>query len=142
MNVGSILPKVIGAGAFLYTAKDIATTTANLGLNNGEAEWAEISSDTFVKQQFSDKPSLMKEDLRKGWQKHMLDARTVPGLLTVKGVISEGINKTINNIVPLALSVGALATKGIASKFCAGLLVLGGIKLLFRDVMCIGQKDI
>lgn len=142
MNVGSILPKVIGAGALVYTVKDIATTSANNGLISGDAEWAEMSADTFVKQQFADEPSMMKESLKNKWQKHMLDAKTVPGLLTVKGMIKEVAEKTVNNIIPLALGIGALATKGMPSKICAGLVVLGGIKTLFNDVMCIGRRGI
>jgi len=58
----------------------------------------------------------------------------------IGGYVKGFTSMLVTNIVPAALSVGAILTKGLASKLCgAGLLAYGGI-FLAQEIFGIGKE--
>lgn len=141
MNIHAkdILPRVIGAAGLVYSMKEVTGLTAAIGPGTGDGEYSKAITDTFVKQQISEKPSEMTEELRKEWQKHLIDDTTISTGYRIKAVAHEFKIQVEEHWMGLALAAGALVGPKPLRVVSAALLVVGGLKKFLGDVMCIGK---
>lgn len=77
---------------------------------------------------------------KKKYFKKMLDMDVVPVWSAIKGFTGGVVNSLADNVIPLALTVGTLASKHTAP-YCVVGLGLYVLKHLLYDVMCLGKPN-
>lgn len=135
MSVGNFLAKgagALGLGIVLYDAHTIGKVEA---ASNQKRAAANLVTKPVMGMLSQNSPSIVEARAKKTYANYMLDEDT-SGIFTGFSGYMKGLTKVmVSDVVPLGLSIGALATKGWISKgFGLGLLAFGGIFVL-RDVM-------
>ena len=138
MNISAGLTKVLakgagiaGLGAIAYDAHQYGKIQAQTYSKN---QMAESAKDAYMSGTTSDSTSTIASKLQKfrldGELNNKFFGRTRNFLSSAKGYI-KGIGTSLaENVIPLALSAGALITKGKASAvFGAATAIFGGIKV-------------
>lgn len=125
-----------GAAAIIYDSHKCGQADAK------STEYIE-STDVLIKQMNDSKISNSRSTILSKMQDGLYDIRLNSGydgfVANAKGYLSGFGGNIVNNIVPLALSVGALCLKK-GSKLCAAGLAVCGVKALLYDVMGIGRS--
>lgn len=129
---------VAGAGLVLYDSHVLGKIQSSENQKTVKADGLEKA---YANTMTLDSPSIVKSNLKKGiFNMHMEE--TMSDFFTgITGYVKGFSSMLVYNIVPAALSVGTLATKGTLSKcFGAGLLLYGGITLV-QEVFGIGKPS-
>lgn len=140
-KVLNVLTKTVGAtglGLVLYDAHTAGKLHGSMHEKNSKA-----SSLTHHAQEdlMLDSPSIVQAKLKEKVFHYHLDENFMGFFHTIGGYMSGATSMMVNQVVPFALSIGTLATKGIASKlFGAGLLAYGGIYIA-QHVFGIGKGE-
>jgi len=140
MGVTNVLAKtvgVIGLGLAAYDshrAGEMESRAYTKKLKAGSL------TDQFVDDMRLDSPSTIKSGVKRSLFNYNLDENLSGFFTGIGGYVKGFTSMLVTNIVPAALSVGAILTKGLASKLCgAGLLAYGGI-FLAQEIFGIGRE--
>lgn len=143
MRPANFISATIGAlGATLVTY-DALNRGARHGLTqtaNGEGKHL---ADVFMSHQ-SGNDSTVVEKLKKMYREFLLDDDSMTQFSAVKNVFSNCVYEMGKSALPLVLATGAIVggLKGrLYGTLSAGLLLIGGAKVLFSDVFGIGKHN-
>lgn len=140
MNVTNILTKTLGYGALALIAYDSHTLGKIEASSLPQHIKAEELSNSYMHNLSQGTPSVVQSKLKETIFKLRVNENISSFFTGIYGY-AKGFGKMlINNVLPLALAVGTVCTKGIFSKvFGAGLLAYGGIYLI-QNAFGIGNK--
>lgn len=129
-NVLNVLTKVTGAaglGLVLYDAHNAGKIKASMEEKHHKTEQLK---DRYMEEMKLDKPSVLKDEAKHHVFNFFLHENMSEPYNITKGYGKGFLDMLTQHLLPFGLSVVALATKGIASKFCgAGLLAYGALFL-------------
>lgn len=141
MNISGMLSKTIGAvglGLVLYDAH-------HAGKHHSSVNAKEKKSDSLAKNYLedlsADSPSMTKVKIKEELLHYNMDENISGVYHGIRGYMKGFDEMLMHHAIPLVLSVGALVTKGGASKlFGAGLLAYGGL-FLAQEILGIGKDE-
>lgn len=140
MGVVNVLAKtagVIGLGLIGYDSHRAGEIESRAYAKNIKAG---ALSERFVDDMKLDSPSTVKSEVKKGLFNYGLDENLSGFFTGIGGYLKGFTTMAVSNIVPAALSLGAVLTKGLASRLCgAGLVAYGGI-FLAQEIFGIGKE--
>ena len=141
MSVSGVIAKGIGAvglGLVLYDAHTLGKIESSSYQKKCAAN---LVAGPFANTMMQESPSILESKAKKGFSNYMME-ENMSGFFTSIGGYFKGVGSMlVSHVVPLALSIGALATprNSFASKaFGFGLLAYGAI-FMGREVMGIGK---
>lgn len=128
INIPNIVTKGVGAAALGLVLYDSHT----LGKIESSAYQKDSKANSLVKSyattMMQEKPSIVESNLKRGIFNLRLQETVSDFFTGIIGYVKGFTSMAVSNVIPLALSVGTLATKGLLSKcFGAGLLGYGAI---------------
>lgn len=140
-KVANVLTKTIGAaglGLVLYDAHHAGKIEAPMAELKGKST---SLSHHYLEDLKLDTPSTVKNAAKKGIFHYHLDETLTGFFHSTGGYVGGFASMLVNNVVPLALSVGTLVGgKGLFSKACGlGLLAYGGI-FIMQEGFGFGKK--
>lgn len=129
-NALNVLTKVTGAvglGMVLYDAHNYGKTNSHMGELDHKAH--QLKS-RYMEELKLDKPSVIKQEAKHKIFNFFVHEKMSEPYVLAKGYGDGFMSMLTQHIVPFGLSIIALATNGIVSKFCgAGLLAYGALFL-------------
>lgn len=129
-NLLNVLTKVTGAaglGLVLYDAHKYGKTNSHMGEMDHKAH--QLKS-RYMEEMKLDKPSIIKQEAKHKIFNFFVHEKMSEPYVLAKGYGDGFMTMLTHNVVPFGLSIIALATNGIVSKFCgAGLLAYGAMFL-------------
>ena len=143
MSVSGVIAKGIGAvglGLVLYDAHTLGKIES---ASNQKRSAANMIAGPFANTMMQDSASILESRAKKGFSNFMMEENMSTFFTGIGGYFKGVGSMLVSHIVPLGLSIGALATprNSLASKvFGFGLLAYGGMFML-HDVMGIGKPN-
>jgi len=140
MNVTTICSKALGiatAGLVIYDAHKNGLIH---GTMNAKQNVSNTVVDAYIHSTKTSKLSTVEANAKKSWFRFVLDNHIKEPFDACCGYIGGVFNSVINDIVPTALAIGAIAGKRFG-KLCGLGLAIYGAKYLLCDVMSIGKRD-
>lgn len=142
MSFGSVLTKATGAYALYLSLKD----SHIIGLANKnkypQAKIAKDYSEMYLNsQRMNIKGTYLPvtvSNAKKSYLNFFLDDMFLPSIYGVVGYVSGLKQGLFHNALPIALSVGALASRRFG-KYCALGLAFGAVKTFIFDIAGVGQ---
>lgn len=129
-NLLNVLTKVTGAaglGLVLYDAHKYGKTNSHMGEMDHKAH--QLKS-RYMDEMKLDKPSIVKQETKHRIFNFFVHEKMSEPYVLAKGYGDGFMSMLTQHVVPFGLSIGALVTNGIVSKFCgAGLLAYGAMFL-------------
>lgn len=129
-NVLNVLTKVTGAaglGLVLYDAHHYGKTNSHMGELDHKAHQLK---GRYMDEMMLDKPSIIKQEAKHKIFNFFVHEKMSEPYVLAKGYGDGFMSMLTQHIVPFGLSIGALVTRGVASKFCGlGLLAYGAMFL-------------
>jgi len=141
INVGNILAKTAGGAALLLVGIDSHMAGKRAASQTEKNHKANGLSERYLDDMKLDSPSVVKQHVKKGLFNYFLD-ENLSGFFTSIGGYAKGFSKMmVGNVIPLALSAGAIfGGKNWFSKGCGlGLVAYGGI-FLAQELFGIGKS--
>jgi hypothetical protein len=139
-NIGNILTKVtggVGLGLILIDSHNAGKISASQTEKNHKAT---SISERYLDDMKLDSPSVVKQHVKKGLFNYFVDENLTGFFTSIGGYVNGFSKMMVGNVIPLALSAGTFAGKGLFSKACGiGLLAYGGI-FLAQEIFGIGKS--
>lgn len=140
-NVGNILAKTAGwaaLGLIGYDSHMAGKISAHQTEKNHKAE---SITERYLDDMKLDSPSMVKQHVKKGLFRYFMDENFTGFFTSIGGYFKGASQMMVGNIIPLALSAGAiLGGKGLFSKACGlGLVAYGGV-FLAQEIFGIGKS--
>lgn len=140
-NVLNVLTKATGAaglGLVLYDAHNAGKIKASMEEKHHKTEQLK---DRYMEEMKLDKPSVLKDEAKHHVFNFFLHENMSEPYNVTKGYGKGFLDMLTQHLLPFGLSIGALATRRIVSKFCgAGLLAYGAL-FLAEEMFGFGKAE-
>jgi len=138
LDAVNILTKAIGVAAVGIIAYDANTAGKIESSSHQKQVKADSMRDAYVNTLSQDSPSIIKSTIKKKYLGLTTDENLSGTFTGIAGYVSGFGTMIVNNVLPLALSAGAIIKNPLSKFFGAGLLAYGGL-FIGREVMGIGK---
>ena len=141
MSVSGVIAKGIGAvglGLVLYDSHTLGKIESS---SYQKKSAANMVAGPFANTMMQDSPSILESRAKKGFSNFMMDENMSGFFTGIAGYFKGVGSMLVSHIVPLALSVGTLATRGLTSKVLGFGLLAYGVIFMGREVMGIGKPN-
>lgn len=140
LNMTTVLAKSAGVAALGLVAYDSHIAGKIESHAYEKTQKANGITERYLDDLKLDSASTVKSGVKSGLFKYTVDENLTGFFTGIAGYAKGFGSMLVSNVIPFTLSVGALLTKGIASKLCgAGLAAYGGIFLL-QEAFGIGKS--